>query len=150
MCIRVQVVDVIKHRDGYINNAGVAYNILKHSSPDDDITTVQEKLWNAGTSEEFTKTFDTNTAAVYYTSVAFLGLLDAGNKRAPSTKEPTSQIITISSGAALRRDERNYSISYAASKAASLHIAKILASTLRPWKIRSNIIVPGIYPSGVC
>lgn len=33
--------------------------------------------------------------AVCYTTVAFMDLLDAGNKRAASPDEPTSQVITV-------------------------------------------------------
>lgn len=124
------------------------YNNSKPPVPGDDIKAIQEKLWNAGTPEEFVKTYDVNVAAVYYTSVAFLELLDEGNKRALPAGDPASQIITISSIGGLRRDEKVFSLSYSTSKAAALHLGKILANTLRPWKIRSNIICPGIYPSG--
>lgn len=149
----IQVVNTIKEQQGYINvlinNSGVLYNNSKAPEPGDDIKAIQEKLWTAGTPEEFTKTFDVNVKAVYYASVAFLELLDSGNKRTLPADEPASQIITVSSIAGFRRDENTFSISYATSKAASTHMGKLLANTLKPWKIRSNIIVPGIYPSGM-
>lgn len=89
-----------------------------------------------------------NVSAVYYTTVAFLGLLDEGNKRGvlPGV---SSQVITISSLAALRRDEKQLSASYSASKAAVIHLAKIFVSLFKDFEIRSNIIAPGIFPSGV-
>ena len=125
------------------------YNNAKPPAPGDDIKAMQEKLWNAGTQEEFVKTYDVNVASVYYTSVAFLELLDEGNKRSLPAGEPASQIITIASIGGLRRDEKVFSISYSTSKAAVLHMGKVLANTLKPWKIRSNVICPGIYPSGI-
>ena len=76
-----------------MNNSGVMYSQIIPPSPDDDIKTIQEKLWNSGPPEEFTRTFEVNVTAVYYTTVAFLELLDAGNKRpekqpgAPTRKE---------------------------------------------------------------
>ncbi|KAH8119228.1 NAD-binding protein [Phellopilus nigrolimitatus] len=147
----ISVVETIKQQQGFVNvlvnNSGVMYNVAKAPEPTDDIKTFQEKLWSAGTPEEFTKTFDVNVTAVYYTTVAFLELLDAGNRRATSPEEPTSQVITISSIGGLRRDEFVFSISYSASKAASNHVGKLLANTLRRWKIRSNVIAPGLYPS---
>ena len=147
------MVETIKQQQGFVNvvvnNAGAMYNNAKPPAPSDDIKAMQEKLWNAGTPEEFVKTFEVNVAAVYYTSVAFLELLDAGNKRSLPKGEPASQIITIASIGGLRRDERVFSISYSTSKAAVLHFGKILSNTLKPWKIRSNIICPGIFPSGM-
>lgn len=147
------VVDIVKKQTGYIdllvNNSGVLYNKAEPPSPNDDIKTFQDKLWNAGTSDEFNRTFEVNVAAVYYATVAFLELLDAGNKRPGRGNDaPTSQVVTISSIAGFRRDDSTYSISYSASKAASTHVGKLLANTLRRWQIRSNVIAPGIYPSG--
>lgn len=134
-----------------MNNSGVMYNQIIPPSPDDDIKTFQEKLWNSGTPEEFTRTFEVNVTAVYYTTVAFLELLDAGNKRPEKQPgAPTSQVVTTSSIGAFRRDENTFSMSYNASKAAVLHLGKILANTFKRWQIRSNIIAPGLFPSGNC
>lgn len=36
---------------------------------------------------------------------------------------------------------------YAASKAASTHLSKMLATVLADLKIRSNVLAPGLYPS---
>ncbi|KAI5123655.1 hypothetical protein M0805_001685 [Coniferiporia weirii] len=145
------VVETIKEQQGFINvlvnNSGVMYNTAKAPEPTDDIKTFQEKLWSAGTPEEFNRTFDVNVTAVYYTTVAFLELLDAGNRHASSSDEPTSQVITVSSIGGFRRDQRVFSLSYTASKAAVTHMGKTLANTLKGWKIRSNIIAPGLYPS---
>lgn len=149
----LSVVETIKQQKGFINvlinNSGVLYNNAKPPAPGDDIKAMQEKLWTAGTSEEFSKTFDVNVKAVYYTTVAFLELLAGGNERATSTDDPTSQVITISSIGGFRRDENVFSVSYSASKAAITHVGKLFANTFKPWKIRSNVIAPGIYPSGM-
>jgi NAD(P)-dependent dehydrogenase (short-subunit alcohol dehydrogenase family) len=127
------------------------YNQAKAPTEGDDIKSFQSKLWNAGTPDEFTRTFDVNVKAVYYTTVAFLELLDAANKRpgrAPDS--PISQVISVSSIGGLRRDDATFSLSYSVSKAAVTHLGKTLANVLRRWQIRSNIIAPGIYPSGTC
>ena len=146
------VVETIKKEQGYVNalfaNSGVMYNGSKPPDPKDDIKAFQSKLWNAGTPEEFTKTFDVNCTAVYYTAVAFLELLHEGNKRATSLSDPTSQIIITSSIAAYRRDTGTFSISYGASKAAVTLMGKTLANVFKGWKIRVNTIAPGVYPSG--
>jgi len=144
------IVERITQEVGYVNilvnNSGVMYNQAKAPAPGEDIKGLQERMWNAGTAEEFTKTFEVNVTGVYYTSVAFLELLDQGNKRA-SPDAPRSQIITVSSIAAFRRDSGTFSLSYGPSKAAVLHMAKLLMNTLVPFQIRSNIIAPGLYPS---
>lgn len=132
-----------------INNSGVINNTAQAPEPTDDIKTFQKKLWEAGTKEDFNKTLELNVTAVYYTTVAFLELLDAGNKRATSEDEPSSQVITVGSIGGFRRDDQVLSFAYTISKSAVMHLAKILVNTLKRWKIRSNIIAPGLYPSGM-
>ncbi|PAV18865.1 NAD P-binding protein [Pyrrhoderma noxium] len=147
----LSVVETIKKQHGYINvlinNSGVMYNGAKASEAGDDIKAFQDKLWDAGTPEEFTKTFEVNVTSVYYTSVAFLELLDEGNKRRQSPDDPTSQIITTSSIGGFRRDDQTFSLSYSSSKAAVTHLVKTLANIFRSFKIRCNVIAPGLYPS---
>ena len=143
-----KVEEDIGYIDVLINNSGISKNNMKNVNSEPDIRSFQERLWNAGTPEEFTMTFDVNVTAVYYTTVAFLGLLDSGNKRHASPDEPRSQVITISSVAGFRRDGEINSASYNASKAAATHLGKTFASLFVPYKIRSNVIAPGIYPSG--
>lgn len=105
-------------------------------------------LWNTSM-QEFNDTYMINTTAVFYTFLAFLKLLDAGNT---SAKSPTtgqgmlSQFIaTTSMGAYSRRPGAGFS--YAGSKAATIHIIKQLATWMVPYRIRVNTIAPGIYPS---
>lgn len=147
----LSIVERIKQEQGHINilvnNSGVLYNNIKPPEVGDDIKAFQAKLWNAGTPEEFNKTFEVNVAAVYYTTVAFLELLDAGNNKG-SSGAPTSQVITVSSIGGFRRDDKVFSLSYSASKAAVTQMAKTLSNVLKAWQIRSNIIAPGLYPSG--
>lgn len=148
----LSLVETVKHRTGYINllvnNAGVAHNKFKPWDPATDIKAFQESLWSLGTPDEWARTFAVNVTAVYYTTVAFLELLHLGNVRACGEGVPTSQVITMSSVGGFRRDDRVFSLSYGVSKAAVTHLGKSLANILRGWKIRSNVIAPGIYPSG--
>ncbi len=131
-----------------VNNAGVANNILSPAlAVSQDIKEVQKRLWETGTPEEFTATFDTNVTAAYYTTIAFLELLDAGNTKR-SAERPTSQVIFMSSGAGFRRDEKQFSFSYGLSKVAVTHLGKIFSNMLSGYNIRSNVIAPGIFPTG--
>ena len=151
-----RLVDTIKAQHGFVNllvnNAGVALNLLKQGVPgpeSGDITALQRALLGAGAREDFAKTFEINVTAAYYTTVQFLELLDAGNRRG-NTPGVTSQVVTVASLAGFRRDEKSFTVSYTVSKAATIHTGKLLANMLKKWQIRSNVIAPGIFPSGAC
>ncbi|TBU25518.1 NAD-P-binding protein [Dichomitus squalens] len=146
------VAQTIRERHGFINllvnNAGLARNFLpKLPGPGEvDMKKYQELLWNAGTPQDFADSFDVNVSAVWYNTVCFLDLLDAGNKRG-NMPGVTSQILTVSSGGAFRKDDKVFSVSYTLSKSAATHLGKMLAYFLKDWQIRSNVIAPGIFPS---
>lgn len=88
-----------------------------------------------------------NDTAIYFTTVAFLDLLDKGNKHG-GIPGVSSQVIAVASVAGFRREDRPHGIAYTVSKAAAIHLGKMLASILIDYNIRFNIICPGIYPSG--
>jgi NAD(P)-dependent dehydrogenase (short-subunit alcohol dehydrogenase family) len=147
-----QLVDTVKQRHGYINllvnNAGVALNMMSNipTPQSGDIKGLQAALL-AGPRDDFATTFDINITAAYYTTVMFLELLDTGNK-CGNMKGYTSQVITVSSVAGFRRDEKVFTMSYTLSKGAAIHLGKLLANYLKDWQIRSNVIAPGVFPSG--
>jgi NAD(P)-dependent dehydrogenase (short-subunit alcohol dehydrogenase family) len=123
------------------------------------IKAFQNALWDTGSSEDFADTFATNVTAVYYTTVAFLDLLHQGNIRQqrhelpPETGLPrppyhSSQVLSVSSSGSFRLDAKILSPSYTLSKIACTHLGKLLANLLAPWGIRSNVLAPGVWPSG--
>ncbi|CCM00999.1 uncharacterized protein FIBRA_03047 [Fibroporia radiculosa] len=144
----------IKSRHGYINllvnNAGVILGPQpKLPTPAEvDITAYQELLWNAENFDTFGQTFRVNVSAAWFCTVAFLELLHAGNMsewtRATGT---TSQVLTTSSIGGFRRDSAVFSISYTLSKGAATQLGRMIGHYLKDWKIRSNVIAPGIFPS---
>ena len=149
-----QLVDTVKKRHGYlnllVNNAGVALGVFKQKLPTPQTGTIGEfaaALLDASPRPAFDESFDINTTAAFYNTVLFLELLDAGNKRG-NMKGVTSQVITIASGGGYRRDDKVFSVPYTLSKAAAIHLGKLLANYLKDWQIRSNVIAPGIFPSG--
>ncbi|KAF6747953.1 hypothetical protein DFP72DRAFT_1074834 [Ephemerocybe angulata] len=104
-----------------------------------------------------TFTFSTNVTAIYYTTNAFLDLLHQGNARrrkaelnpqSPAGGLPlpyqTSQVLTVSSLGGFRIGAKVLSPSYTLSKAACT-----LANLLAPWAIRSNVLAPGVFPTGL-
>ena len=140
----------IEAQTGYINllinNSGILGPSIKYPTSTDNILDLQKSLWESSPSA-FQQTFEVNNTAIYYTTVAFLDLLDKGNKHG-GIPNVSSQVITVASVAGFRRENRPPSIAYTVSKAAAVHLGKILANLLIDYDIRSNIICPGIYPSG--
>lgn len=176
----LSVVEIIKARHGYIdllvNNAGIAKNLYSHPLPtpppsplgsplcgnaptsSSAIRNFQAALWNAGSPDDFAKVFETNVTSVYYTTVAFLDLLHQGNLRQqvhdifPQDRPPyhSSQVLSVSSSGSFRIDPKILSMSYTLSKVACTHLGRVMANMLVPWGIRSNVIAPGVWPSGMC
>ena len=91
--------------------------------------------------EDFTRTLHVNTTGVYYTILAFLELLDAGNRKG-NMGGVKSQIITTSSIAGWNRSAMA-GFAYAASKAATTHLMKQFATHFVQWGIRCNALAPG-------
>ena len=150
-----KVVDQIRQEQGYVNllfnNAGIsgpgdrAALGEKKTGEKPTIQEFQEALW-ASESEDYTKTLHVNCTGVYYTTIAFLDLLDAGNKKKNVNQE--SQVIITSSVAGFSRFLAS-SFAYSTSKAAVNHLTKLLATTFAQngLHIRVNLIAPGLYPS---
>ncbi|TFK48748.1 NAD-P-binding protein [Heliocybe sulcata] len=148
------VVATLKAKHGYINllinNSGVDFHDNKPASllpgaATENIHSLQSRLWDS-VPENWAKTFEVNCTAPYFCTVAFLELLDAGNRKG-GIEGVTSQVITVSSIAGFRRDPNNFSTSYSMSKAAVTHLGKLMANLLKEFMIRSNVIAPGFYPS---
>jgi NAD(P)-dependent dehydrogenase (short-subunit alcohol dehydrogenase family) len=97
----------------------------------------------------FNQAFEVNTTACFYTLVAFLPLLDEGNRSEHGTRIGVkSQFIVTGSIAAFSR-RPGMGFAYAGSKIAAIHIVKQLATMMADWRvdIRANCFCPGVYPS---
>lgn len=137
------VVTYIEKDTGYINvviaNSGILGPRTPSITPDTSLEEFQATLWDTPF-EEYTQTFVVNTSAVYFTIVAFLMLLDAGNKKGNVSQR--SQVIATSSiGGFIRNAPGGYV--YAQSKAATTLLLKQLSTTLVPYRIRANVLAPG-------
>ena len=138
------IVATITSETGYINvliaNSGTLGP--QASIPVPSISSVADfqKAWGETDFEEYADTFRLNAVAVWFTVVAFLGLLDEGNKKANVVQ--TSQVIATSSIASFNRKAPG-GFAYGQSKAATTHLIKQLATELVPFGIRSNAIAPG-------
>ncbi|KAI5866311.1 NAD(P)-binding protein [Durotheca rogersii] len=94
--------------------------------------------------EDYTATFAVNASAVWYTTMSFLTLLGAGNKR--GNVEQWSQVVAVSSIGGFNKINTG-GFAYGQSKAACTHLIKQLSVVLPQWNIRANAICPGLYPS---
>ncbi|EHK19362.1 uncharacterized protein TRIVIDRAFT_46269 [Trichoderma virens Gv29-8] len=115
------------------------------------VAELQEFLWTPSL-EEFSQVTDTNFTGAFYTSVAFLSLLDAANaKHLPPVSgilsPPRPRIIIMSSNAAFIRQVSVAGYAYGGSKAAATLLTKMLSTTLLGHHIRVNGIYPGPYHS---
>nr|POE48121.1 guanine nucleotide exchange factor lte1 [Quercus suber] len=148
-----RAVDIITKETGHIdlliNNAGqttflAGPGVRPMPTGDVPLSEYRDYFFNYRDSQDWLNTLNTNISGVFITSMAFLELLDAGNKR--RAKElPTSQIITIGSVGGLTRQTESFI--YNASKAGVHHLMMNLGSYFVKYDIRTNVIAPGWFPS---
>ncbi|KAF2216306.1 hypothetical protein CERZMDRAFT_81441 [Cercospora zeae-maydis SCOH1-5] len=145
-----KIAQQIQEEQGYINtlfaNAGVSGPAhAKAVAGKKSVKEWADALFEPEMSD-FTQTAHINNTAAFYTAVAFLELLDAGNKQRNVPQD--SQIIVTSSVAGLSRQLAS-SFAYSTSKAAVTHLVKMLSTAFsqQRFHIRVNSIQPGLYPS---
>ncbi|OWZ27331.1 hypothetical protein LQV05_002408 [Cryptococcus neoformans] len=124
--------------DALINCAGVmrAYKttIKDHNNPDE----VEKLLWEGHDDDDFNYSNAININGPYFMTCALVPLLRKSDLRS---------VVIIASIAGLANQRATGSVSYGVSKAAAIHLGKLLAGRLHPLKIRVNTICPGIFPS---
>lgn len=149
-------VDKIEQDVGYINllvnNSGTLgrrHNVLPRPAPFQpldgqwtqskdghdfsSLDHVREFLWKDEV-DDWDNILRVNVSGIWFTSIAFLSLLGKGNEKGNVVQK--SQIVTVGSiGAFIRM--LGTSFSYNPSKAAANQLAKMLATNLVQWGIRS-------------
>jgi NAD(P)-dependent dehydrogenase (short-subunit alcohol dehydrogenase family) len=137
------VAEYVSQKSGYVNlviaNSGIQGPTFGGLAADASLIEFRDFLQNWDV-DEYNRTFAVNTTAVFSTLVAFLELLDKGNKA--GNIEQKSQFIGISSAGAFNRLPMA-GFAYAGSKAALVHTMKQFATKLAPYGIRCNTIAPG-------
>jgi NAD(P)-dependent dehydrogenase (short-subunit alcohol dehydrogenase family) len=130
---------------GYLNllvcNSGISGPQTTRLTAAPDMTVEQFANENFNVPiEDYNQTFAVNASSVWYTTMAFLPLLDAGNKKGNVVQ--SSQVIATSSIAGFNKANTG-GFAYSQSKAACTHLMKNLAVVLPKWDIRANVICPG-------
>jgi NAD(P)-dependent dehydrogenase (short-subunit alcohol dehydrogenase family) len=150
-------VEFITSNTGHINllvaNSGIV-GPMSSFVPGQSISQIRKSMFEDTSMADFANTFEVNVTATYFSILAFLELLDAGNAAAVKggygkpTKEgelvPSIQsqvIVTSSVGAFLR--EWMCPPAYAGSKAAIMHLVKHASTGLSSHGIRVNALAPG-------
>lgn len=133
-----------------VNNAGIALDhatrFAENGQPCmQDAEAISEHFMKS-TPSDWTRSFETNVMGGYFMSMAFLPLLEKG---AGTVENYTSSIVNLSSNSAFIKDSCRGYISYAASKAGTVHLSRMLATLLSKTSVRVNQIAPGTFPSEV-
>ncbi|KAI0966652.1 short chain dehydrogenase [Xylaria arbuscula] len=154
-------VDTIAKEVGYINlliaNSGIL-GPYKTFDSTLNIHDLRARLFDEVDMAEFTAPLHVNVTGAYFTILAFLELLDAGNKNAlkggfgkpinqgSAVPRVQSQVVVTASVGSFSR-EKATNPAYAASKAAVAHLAQHAATNLAPYQIRVNTLAPGFFES---
>ncbi|KAI3400734.1 hypothetical protein diail_1943 [Diaporthe ilicicola] len=128
-----------------VNNAGISSNTV--TTETDSATEMKKNLFDAeGVDfQDWTSTYSTNVASVYFTSAAFLPLLQKSSDRHEGWSGTILNITSISG--MIQKAQHHFS--YNASKGAAIHLTRMLASeiSLNGHKVRVNSLAPGVFPS---
>jgi NAD(P)-dependent dehydrogenase (short-subunit alcohol dehydrogenase family) len=139
------LVDEISQKEKLVNLLVTAAGIsgTKAEPEGRDAEDMRSKLWERETFEAWDETYRTDVTSVYFTTVAFLPLLQEAAK---SHGHLTSSVIVISSMSGIMRDAQGH-FSYNAAKGATVHLTRLMSAEFQELKVRVNSIAPGYFPS---
>ncbi|KAL0067814.1 hypothetical protein AAF712_004982 [Marasmius tenuissimus] len=131
--------------DILINNAGVSSTSFQTEAGSAE--EMKKNLFDSSeaTFQDWTDIYQTNVPPLFFTTTALLPLLQAATEGTPSWSATVINITSISG--LIKSPQHHYS--YNASKAAALHLTRMLASEVAQngLKVRINSIAPGVFPS---
>lgn len=131
--------------DVLINNAGVATS--SQTAEGETAAELKKNLFEPESAnfDDWATTYKTNVAQLYFTTLAFLPLLE---KASETQRGYSATVLNITSISGLVLKAQSH-FSYNASKGAAIHLTKLLASEIanNGIKIRVNSIAPGVFPS---
>ncbi|KLU91234.1 hypothetical protein MAPG_09756 [Magnaporthiopsis poae ATCC 64411] len=110
---------------------------------------LQRHIFEHWGEDQFGRVLEVNAQAPFFTAVAFLDLLDRGNKAGNFPGVSSQVVVTASVGSYVRAVLGKGQIPYNASKAAVNHIFKMLGNLFLGYGIRANILNPGVFPSEI-
>lgn len=104
---------------------------------------VAQHMWKSDP-QAWIDTFNTNVVGQFFVAAAFLPLLSRARK---ATHGYSPSIVNITSISGLMKGSSGGQFAYGSSKAAMIHLTRMMATTFTDCKIRVNTIAPGLFPS---
>lgn len=126
-----------------VNNAGIAGPKTEVLGNGHSIQEASKKFLKNESFEEWDSVWRTNVSGVFFTTVAFLPLLEKGGDNSMNYRSGVVNITSISGMVKISQSH----FAYNASKAVAIHLTKMMACELANSKIRFNSIAPGVFPS---
>ena len=131
--------------DILINNAGIQGATQQQEAS--SASEMKQNLFDVDNStfDDWCNTYRTNVPQLFFMTTAFLPLLQKASEQQHGY---SSTVINITSISGMVQASQHH-FSYNASKAAAIHLTKLLASEVAEngLKIRINNIAPGVFPS---
>ncbi|GAA5975800.1 hypothetical protein JCM10908_005284 [Rhodotorula pacifica] len=133
-----------------VNNAGIVGEVTQVRK-EMSAKELSDNFWEGQSFDGWDNVFRTNVSSVFFTTAAFLPLLekytfggDAAGKAIYDRYQ--SGVITISSISGLFKLSQNH-FAYNSSKAAVIHLNRMMSTEWAHTGIRFNTIAPGMFPS---
>jgi len=143
-----ELVKEVEKREKHINllicNAGIPGP--KAPPEQTDAQELKDNLWKNESVEEWQDTFKTDVTSVYFTTVAFLPLLQAAIKPKGPMESLEPSVIVISSMSGIMRESQGH-FAYNTAKGGTVHLTKLMSAEFQKTGIRVNSIAPGYFPS---
>ncbi|OQE44612.1 hypothetical protein PENCOP_c002G06893 [Penicillium coprophilum] len=144
-----RLVSEIKTREGHLsilmNNAGISSS--SQETEPEDASKLKETLFDDSnaTFDEWDSVFRTNVSQIFFMTTAFLPLLQRGSEVEHGW---SSTVLNTTSISGIVKVSQHH-FAYNASKAAAIHLTKMLAHEVSSSKlrVRVNNIAPGVFPS---
>ncbi|KAL1844642.1 hypothetical protein VTK73DRAFT_2123 [Phialemonium thermophilum] len=144
-----KLVDEVSARESkldiLINNAGISGETQDTDAQGAEPLSAALFRDEKATFEQWESLYRTNVAQLFFTTTAFLPLLQ---KASEAQRGWSATVINISSISGLVKNAQHH-FPYNASKAAAVHLTKMLAQEVASsgLRIRVNNIAPGVFPS---
>ncbi|KAJ7779802.1 hypothetical protein B0H16DRAFT_1878458 [Mycena metata] len=129
------------HLDVLITASGISGTKAEPDASDAD--ELKAVLWEKESVEAWDDVFRTNVTGVYFSTVAFLPLLQASSA---AGGQFAASVIVISSMSGLMSHAQGH-FSYNAAKGATVQLAKMMSAEFEKVGVRVNQIAPGYFPT---
>ena len=133
-----------KYLNLLITNAGTTGPKAAPDTP--SAQDLHTRIWNAESVEDWQGVLTTNVTSVYFSTVAFLPLLQASITPSGPYAPRSPSVIVISSMSGIMRNSQGH-FAYNAAKGATVHLSKLMSSEFEKSNVRVNSIAPGYFPS---